>query len=454
MERDTIIRVSSFCYRRKYHDPNKVIDDNQICDDDDRVIQVSLIILRNHPWKYHYSKRSKRTCESSSSICERNNNAHSIHQQRRRKLHRKTDCTDEFSSVYVDSPDFLVSLEVFEDQLCKLVLKSENNTSPVRWVPVFLKVLPKSFVAKVKSTPCVQQATTLCPTIYVPPCIAASLDICHPFSSNIHHDHSCLFVSPLLDSLYTNLIHKNVRGKTFLLDKDDITAAKKAVIREIGVPPSDFVPSFGFSTSHPSKWRSKTVDSVIRSDRLQKDGHQNQKQLDNLKQYFFDHEKKPKKRLMRLGSIFSIVDISNNSNHPTVRHYELVQADQYDIAHRSLHETNTDENYIYYLSSGTELILTSRNQAKCYPPRALPQYSLSVDFNNSIFGQSISDAMMTSLDSHHCLDMMIKAIYVRGRRKNITSSGIQLEDHIIHIIGQKDDHINECLEAAADIGKS
>ncbi len=449
MERESIIRVSSFCSRRKYNDPNNAIDDSIIGENNVRSIQVSLTILRNHPRNYHHSKRE---CESSM-IGGRinNNNVCSDRHQTRKKLRRKSDCVDEFSSVYVDSPEFLVSLEVFEGQLCKLFLKSENGTSPlIRWVPVFLKVLPKSSIDKVKSSPC-EQRTTLHPTIYVPPCIAASLDICHSFPSNLH-DHYLLFVSPLLDSS-TNLIHKN-SGKIVLLDKDGVTTANKAVIREIGVPPSDFVSSFGFSTSHPSKWRSKTVDSVMRSDRLQKDAHRNQEQLDNLKNYFFDHTKKPKKRLMRLGSVFSVIDtLSNNKNHPNVRHYELVQADQYDKTHDSMYITYPDDKCIFFLSSETELILTSRDQAKCYPPRQLPQSSLSVEFNNSLFGQSISEVMMTSLKSHHCLDMLIKAIFIRGRRKHLASSGIQLEDHIVHVIGQKDDHINECLEAAADIGK-
>ena len=263
--------------------------------------------------------------------------------------------------------------------------------------------------------------------------------------------------------------------QTKIPDALPMAMATKAKIMEISSPPDDFTPSM--------KTMFMSQDKVALRRWLE---DQKSCQIDTLQQYFYrrhgsrngngakGEKREAVSRLMTVGTIFAVVDEKVCSKtidkfdmklRSSIRFYKIVEIEtemgilqQYN-ANMSMSGGNED---FCWISPETQLVLLPKEDSKLVHVSRMTQFSSTWSFSQSVQNSSTStytySSFVRKVWSRPSLVNVVQSIFSTGSLglnlcRNNVGSNSSLESHLIHVIGNEDDHVKLCLDAAADSGE-
>ncbi len=403
--------------------------------------------------------------------------------------------SDEFATVYTDDIQLLLTLQVFNGQICVMSKPASNVRCDkvVPWIPVILKVVSPDVMAALSEQNTLSQSQLRSQSdfsrakyrVYVPPTIAFSIGLngygclsmkvdariaCIPNSNDIMK-----YVHSQSQSSQTS--RSVQRNASEVLDVPDAIAttlprAIKANIEEISRPPDDIMPSV------EDLFMSQDKVTMRRNAEDQKSA-----QIDRLQQYFYrrcgtdassshgGEKKRSAWRLMTTGSIFAVVEDCNPVDTFSMKIRSCIRF--YRVA-----EIETEIGGAWdranggscWVSPETQLVLLSKETksfAHVHMSR-MTQISSTFTFDRSV---QCSPALKSSSNKPYLYSSFVRKAYSHPNVVNVTQSIMSagslistlsrentgthssLENHLLHLIGNEDDHIKYCLDTVADSGE-
>jgi hypothetical protein len=284
--------------------------------------------------------------------------------------------------------------------------------------------------------------------VYLSPCLAAALGL-HWF--HLRHKRSTTAIVEILSD-------------------SCVVEASRATVKEIGLLPPTPCFSSAFGTNDQGdKQQEVEDDSGLRQFFM----HQKKRTDKNSKS-------KPRQRLLALGSIFATTGDDGNSNH--VRFYKVVEIQS------SLQKGNeaSNPNGAYCVSPSTHLTLLSQSLDddkngfidRLPRPKMVAAYLSSIqdakncltnassqmilfDSKNCNPDETTSNSNSVQIIRHPSTSQVTDALYLLGvssstnktcsicRKSHITS--LPIHPQLIHVIGEEENHVSECVAEAADI---
>jgi len=400
-EASSLMRISSFCSPRSHQSRRRTRDDT-IMECDEQSVAVSVSILNVVPSIHR--KRSRRERQHNGGI---NSDA----------------LNDPYATIYTDDPSLLVGLGAFEGStVCSL--SSRPSPSP-SWSPVLIRILTKNWL----DTACtsavgngnndeVGESPNKQPTIYVPPCVAATAGL-HGFAPTT--------------------LRRAYIGR---LCSTTMAHASKVVVREFGAPPIDI------------DNREKENSTSTRSD-----------QDESLRRYFTHEEENGMRgeapRLMAVGCLFAVPSVREDDNAHAgrngVRFYEVTSIQSKNEADED-DEIQREEMVAFMVSLGTKLVLheststsatTPEEQVVSSLPRRLPCLSQALGFSVSVLARDNMQKKyprgVTPYNSlHPSINDVVDSLLFPF------SASPRPTDSVTLVVGNEDNRIHECIGTAAD----
>lgn len=375
----------------------------------------------------------------------------------------RTRTSDEYATIYAEDIQLLLEIQIFNGDICMLATCREDTEQFIvgresgnakQWIPAIIKVLPSSGEIGDDCISVKSNTESECPSnfrIFVPPTLAATAGL---------YDHGCLKL-PLKARI--SKVSKSIPSKSPCRRSPSamLPYATKAKIIEVYYPPCDHLPSI--------KIIEMSADELaVRRFREEKKS----RQVEMLQQFFFRIEgnnKKAAPRLATIGTIFAVVDgctddnctekdgVSISTVRSLVRFYTILEI---ETDSRTLEQcTHVSQNYdecFCWISSSTELMLVSSRKDALVTLLRMPRLSSLWQFEMTI--RNVNNVCMqnsvTTAWSHPNFITILEAIIgVEGMLMNAKERILCLSHHILHIVGNENNHINVGLDAVADSGE-
>ncbi len=379
---------------------------------------------------------------------------------------------DEYATIYTDDIELLLALQIFDGQICMLSRSYSYGGRHDRYkyhrrrkTPVILKMLnesmhmmdhPSSFLTVEHGVHSEDRSESKCTRfrIYVPPCVAATIGC-----------YSCLGVSSLETGIYLSSVSQidiMQGGRHDLLEPNNKISpwplATKATMVEVAPPPSDFMPPQDLSLlgdDVESRRRRREAEKTV--------------QIEQLQAYFYSGKKgneKPMSRLVTSGSLIAIVDDDDDEQtiediefrccRSGIRFYKILSV-EYGTQSSTTH-TMEDNDCFCFMTPDTKMVLvpnTSRGQEMDnLDGYRLPQFDTIRSFHNSL--SENAERHHSKLQMNHRLHpsfvTIVETLLALGNH-NISDDTIDLSTctspSILHIIGDEDNHMNQCFNTVA-----
>ena len=468
-----LVRISDFCnrgkrHRRKEHKTADNVQDislddldvSKLLDNTFDSLNTSLAtnLIPGTPLTHNdYTLEEKSTLVVDVSILE--------HIPREPSKKENEDATartsDEYATIYAEDIQLLLEIQIFNGDICMLAREDteqfifgRESGNAKQWIPAIIKVLPSSGESGDDCISVKCSSDSECPSkfrIFIPPTLAATAGL---------YDHGCLKL-PLKARI--SKVSKSIPSKSPSRRSPSamLPYATKAKIIEVYSPPHDHLPSI--------KIIEMSADELaIRRFREEKKS----RQVEMLQQFFFRMEgnnKKAAPRLATIGTIFAVVDECTNDNctekdgvsistvRSLVRFYTILEI---ETDSRTLEQcTHVSQNYdecFCWISSSTELMLVSSRKDALVTLGRMPRLSSLWQFETTI--RNVNNACMqnsvTTAWSHPNFITILEAmIGVEGMLMNAKERILCISHHILHIVGNENNHINVGLDAVADSGE-
>ena len=335
---------------------------------------------------------------------------------------------DHDSTIYAETVGLLASLHIFQGQICLL-------TNGDKSVPVIIQLLEKDCALRHSPSEVFH--------IHVPPMIAAAVGV-FPLS----HDN---LVAKADAFLHLGSISPRVPWNTVSNTSPNGTPfAQSASLMEIAIPPKDFLPSLQTLSMDVEATLHKVSPSTLKQKVREE---QRSIQIQSLQTYFST------KRLVSIGSRIGIVEdgmVGVGEKSGGIRFYKVVSMETTQESEgRGEIMPERYPTKLGWISSATKLSLRPRNDSSCSSIDRLPPKSIQNEFAVSTKCSSTCPPPLTKHKPHY-MATRIAHVFVQmssmvNRRDNYGSESAFY--HVLHVLGHDDNHLTECIEDAADMGK-
>jgi hypothetical protein len=279
--------------------------------------------------------------------------------------------------------------------------------------------------------------------LFVPPSVAASVGL-HSFASP---HHGCTQDAYLTTTIPT---HNN---------RQPPAVAYKASLRPIGIPPTDYLPPLSkahrihmenYHSHHDAKHDTTDPnkdDAAIRS-YFSKIGESSQRQ----------------RRLLTVGSLFGVVVSDHDTHSEQMRFYRVEQLSFHTYKNETdesspSHHQLVSHGWVSPNETEVTLLPSSSHVATMTTSPRLPNVSMAYSFDQSIGIANKNSGVNMQTPAvplivparhedhpHASMEAMVNALLIP------VSESSSWMPPILHVIGKEENHVDECIAAAASIG--
>lgn len=374
--------------------------------------------------------------------------------------------TDEYATIYTKDCQLLLEIQCFNGDICMLTMAQaeeelENRRQP-QWIPAIIRVLSGTM-----SDDCIginaalNADAQLLPSpnfrIYVPPTLAAVVGL---------HDYGCMnmplkaYISSVSEGTSAHLLPKKLTGRN--ASSTMLPYATKAKIVELYSPPGDYLPSM-------ETMEMQGDEMAIRRFREERKS----KQIEMLQRYFLRMENNGNvcaPRLATIGTIFAVINDciidDKDAEHPCgrfhngrsfVRFYMILGLETESGVLVQCTDTAQNQNECFcWISPKAELVLVPSEKDKLFSTSRMPRLSAVWSFYRSMQNdkkQWVRKSLASSWSHPHLVAILEAMMAIETMITNAKAKILPLSYHMLHLIGNENNHITFCLDAVADSGE-